>query len=167
MTLRRTALSRKVELRRSSELKQTPLVRRRELRARKVAVSSRRRDTGPTRATRALVLDRAQGCCELCGLLLHDGEQWARPHSVHHRRPRRAGGDPRPDTNSPANLLLLCGTGTTGCHGQVESNRRASLAHGWLLHADASPAEVGVDIGPFHVLTHLNDDGTYREADHQ
>lgn len=59
---------------------------------------------------RAAVAERSQGRCEACGLNRSDG--------VHHRQPRSAGG-----TWSPANLLALCGSGTTGCHGRVEAHR--------------------------------------------
>jgi hypothetical protein len=36
-------------------------------------------------------------------------------------------------TDHPANLVLLCGTGTTGCHGWIERYRRSAYALGWLL----------------------------------
>lgn len=45
--------------------------------------------------------------------------------SVQHRRAQGAGGTSLPETNSLANLLLLCGTGVTGCHGWVETQQRA------------------------------------------
>lgn len=52
------------------------------------------------------------------------------------------GGTRRPDTC--ANLLLLCGSGTTGCHGWVESNRFAARAVGLLVSQRADPAQVPV-----------------------
>jgi hypothetical protein len=45
--------------------------------------------------------------------------------SIQHRRPRRSGGSRRPDTHSLANLMVLCGTGNTGCHGYIETKERA------------------------------------------
>lgn len=39
------------------------------------------------------------------------------PGSVHHVIPRSEGGD-----DVPANLVLLCGSGTTGCHGAWHGN---------------------------------------------
>jgi hypothetical protein len=33
----------------------------------------------------------------------------------------------------PRNLVTLCGTGTTGCHGEVESDRSIAYISGWLL----------------------------------
>jgi hypothetical protein len=69
------------------------------------------------------------------------------------------GGSRRADTNSPANLLMLCGSGTTGCHGWVEGHRAEARTAGlivsqwddpeavpyrdgggriWILHADGT-----------------------------
>lgn len=50
------------------------------------------------------------------------------------------GGSSRPDTNGPQNLIVLCGNGTEGCHGWVESNREAALECGWLVLQSADPA---------------------------
>ncbi len=48
--------------------------------------------------------------------------------TVHHRMKRSQGG-----TWDPSNLLLLCGDGTTGCHGWVEAHPEAAQAQGlWL-----------------------------------
>lgn len=54
--------------------------------------------------------------------------------SIHHRVPRGAGGAKHvPWINLPANLLLLCGSGTTGCHGWIEKHRAESIEKGWLM----------------------------------
>ena len=37
--------------------------------------------------------------------------------SIQHRKARGMGGTNDPSINSPANLIVLCGSGTTGCHG--------------------------------------------------
>jgi hypothetical protein len=37
--------------------------------------------------------------------------------------------------NDPRNLVRLCGTGTTGCHGWVESHRAFARHEGWLLRS--------------------------------
>ncbi len=164
MSLRRIGLQRKTALRRESELRRTALARGKALRARSVA-AARPRYTGPSPEQRAVVLWRAEGRCELCRVQLHDGDRWIRPHSVHHRRPRRAGGDPRSSTNQPSNLLLLCGSATTpgGCHLLVESSRTTALANGWLLHADDDPAAEPVAITPRRLRVLLDDDGNYEE----
>ena len=51
------------------------------------------------------------------------------------------GGDPRPETNWPANLVAVCGSGTSGCHGWLESNRTEAMEMGLILHANDVPAE--------------------------
>lgn len=146
MSLRRTALARKTELKRGAELRRTPLARKRELRARSVK-AARPRDIGPDQATRQLVLDRAGGCCELCGVLLHDGYDWtAVAHSVHHRQARGMGGTALGSANSPANLLMLCGTGTTGCHGFITRHPRSAEQEGWIVRHGVDPAAVPVTV---------------------
>jgi hypothetical protein len=91
--------------------------------------------TGPTPATRETVAVRAGYHCELCYTPI-SGQA-----SIHHRRPRRMGGTRRSDVNEPANLMLLCGSGTTGCHGWVESHRKNALADGIILYDRDIPAE--------------------------
>lgn len=173
MSLRRTALSRKAELKRGAALRRTPLARKRALRARSVKAAKAARDTGPSVETRRLVLDRAAGCCELCQRLLHDGQAWLGPHAIHHRRARGMGSTVRPETNYPSNLLLLCGTGNdSGCHGMVESNRAQSYALGWLVRQTDDPATVPV-LFPEAVIAGLRlparvvlltEDGQYEEV---
>jgi len=43
------------------------------------------------------------------------------------------GGTRWPGINLPSNLLTLCGSGTTGCHGWVEHHPKAAQAHGWSV----------------------------------
>ncbi len=57
--------------------------------------------------------------------------------SIQHRRARGAGGTRLAEAHTNlANLLLLCGTGTTGCHGWVETQQRQlALQRGlWIGH---------------------------------
>lgn len=49
------------------------------------------------------------------------------------------GGSRNPAINSVANLLLLCGSGTTGCHGHVESHRAEAVEQGFIVPRPASP----------------------------
>jgi 5-methylcytosine-specific restriction protein A len=90
-----------------------------------------KKDTGPSSSVRSVVTARAQLCCERCGVSV----KWA-AHHHHHRRPRQMGGDTRPETNLPSNLLLLC----SPCHSAVESSRQISYERGWLVHAEHDPA---------------------------
>lgn len=121
-------------------------------RAVRTQVVNARRDTGPSREQRAIVLDRALGCCEICGALVIQPSggvwepQWmpVQPYSVHHRSARGMGGSTVAWINSPANLLLLCGSGTTGCHGHVESHRAEAYENGWLISGRRDPATVPV-----------------------
>ena len=77
-------------------------------------------------AIRDAVLERDGHACVRCGAAVQ------RPYySLHHRRARGMGGSRL--LHTMANLVTLCGSGTTGCHGEVESDRDAAEAVGWLL----------------------------------
>lgn len=150
---------------RRTGLRRTPLPRRStRLQARMRATKRRAKvSTGPTTTQRRVVAERAGYCCELCGARLHHyGVGWTEPHSFHHRQPRGMGGTSRVDVNAAYQLLLLCGTGTTGCHGDVESDRTTAYANGWLVRAAGDPATIPVLVrGRLLVLT---EDGTYEET---
>lgn len=78
------------------------------------------------------VITRDLGSCARCGrhvVHLERGRAW----SIHHRRPRGSGGTSLAWVNEAANLVILCGSGTTGCHGWVEKNRRQARALGFLV----------------------------------
>lgn len=84
-----------------------------------------------TKPTEALILTRANHACERCGQPNRGvrGRDW----SIHHRRPRGMGGTKRLSTASVG--VVLCGSGVTGCHGWVESNRADAIDLGWLVSA--------------------------------
>lgn len=161
MTLRRTALTRRTELRRGT----SPMPRRRrEIARRAKKTIARQRNTGPSVAQRRAVADRANYCCELCGSSLYTPlVGWTAAHSFHHRRPRGMGGTAREDTNSPANILLTCGTGTTGCHGRVEAQRAWARARGYLVTQHADPTTVAVQLHTGRLVL-LTDTATYEDA---
>lgn len=162
MSLRRTALQRKSQLRRTPLPRGTVVLGRRA-----VAASTRRpRPTGPTQDVRMIIINRADTCCERCGIRLASAMQRALGYSIHHRRPRGMGGTSRTDANSPANLLLLCGSGTTGCHGWVEANREAALEQGFLVRQGDDPAAVPVAVWATapHSRALLTCDGDYQEV---
>lgn len=128
----------------------------------------RRRVTGPSGAVRLLVIGRAAGCCEVCGVLLAwfdpGGEvTFTSDYSIHHRQPRGTGGTRNTTVNTPANLMLLHGTGTTGCHGLVESQRALAYTNGWLVRRPTDPATVPALIHP-GVRVYLTADGRYTEV---
>lgn len=123
----------------------------------RTAMKSRYRNTGPRPEVVELCLERAQYSCEPCGALTGDrrGVDW----SVHHRLPRRMGGTKRAGVNSPAALLIVCGSGTTGCHGRIESFRAAAYERGLILRAHEDPLVVPVRLSIGLVL--LTNDGAY------
>lgn len=123
-------------------MKRTPLTRKTGLVAttRTVKADGKKnprppRDTGPSVATRQLIKERAGGCCERCGKTI-TGD-----HSIHHRKPRGMGGTRDPKANSPANLVLLCGSATTpdGCHTGVERFRESAITTGYIVSRSADP----------------------------
>lgn len=131
--------------------------------ARRTPLASSRRGTGPTAATVELVLERAGYACEVGG---HEiGDVRGVDYSLHHRAPRQAGGTRDPRYNQPANLLVVCGHGTSGCHQVVEQHRIAAYEAGWLVHRGQDPANVPVllVVDGERRLVLLGPDGRYRE----
>lgn len=161
---RRKALERRSPLKPGKPLKRTQLARTPAATASKARVVRVRRVTGPGQPTRLLLIGRSLGCCELCGRRLHDGWGWLGDHSFHHRQPRGVGGTRAAAINSPANLLLLCGTGTTGCHGLVEAQRAIAYDRGWLVRHPFDPAGAPVRIHPGRVVL-LTGWGTYTDTE--
>lgn len=100
------------------------------------------RHTGPSRKTCQALWERADGCCEVCGRIIRDGEDFSRQH----RRARGMGGSKRPDTNSLANLLLACGSATSpdGCHYRIEANPDWARSKGYRVTQFQDPALVPV-----------------------
>ena len=141
-------------------MKRTELVRKTPLRA-KAKLTTRVKETGPSKLVVALVFDRDGGCCIRCGLAVRPedrGERW----SVQHRRARGAGGDLRPETNLPANLVVLCGSATSagGCHEWAENNRTEARLAGLSMRWKQDPQEVPLLTwwGPVY----LDDKGRWR-----
>lgn len=116
-------------LSRRSNLKRSPLTR--SSGGVRVRMPRRRARSGPNDTTRLGVYERDGYRCCRCTRLVSD----SRPASVHHRVPRGMGGTRSAWINEPPNLLLLCGSGTTGCHGWIESHRDEARADGFLVAA--------------------------------
>jgi hypothetical protein len=112
----------------------------------------------------AAAMARSGGCCELCGVSL--GGERGIDFSVHHRRPRGIGGSSDPVTSSVSNVLVICGSGTTGCHGRVEQYRQIAMQAGWLVRQGQDPATTPVQIfvGCRMARVLLTSDGTYGEV---
>jgi len=93
----------------------------------------------PSKAVKALVWERAEGCCERCGRVL----RLESDISYHHRRLKGMGGDSRHDTHLAGNLILLCGSGTTGCHTWVHGHPLESRDEGFIVSRWADPTQWG------------------------
>ena len=101
------------------------------------------------KSTRNAVWDRAHGCCEACGSLLHE-EFW----ECHHRRLRSQGG-----RHELANLLALCGV----CHYDAHSRRSEfGEPRGLIVPSFASWAATPVTLWDGRSVF-LSQDGSYEE----
>jgi len=110
--------------------------------------------TGATGQTRTKIFQRAFFECENCGTT-----DFSFGISIHHRKPRGMGGTKKKEINDPTNLLLLCGSGTTGCHGWIESNRQQSYELGLLVKQSDEPADIPV-VDKYENVWKLNKDFT-------
>jgi len=117
-----------------------------------------RRDTGPSRKVRLLVLARDGYRCVCCGRSVI-GQRY----SLQHRKRRSQGGD-----NSPSNLITVLGTGTTGCHERIDSRRDPhDEAKGYTVRSNLDPAGVPVMVFSEHgsgASVFLGDDGRYHDG---
>lgn len=94
---------------------------------------------------------RAGSRCEICGRPYCNGR---RVDNAHHRRNQSQGG---PDVLS--NLLLLCGSGTSGCHGDVTLHPAWAVKNGYTVHGtETPPGKVRARLRGRWVL--LGDDGS-------
>lgn len=119
------------------------------------ATSPRRwRATGAAPETRTAVVQRDRWQCVRCGK-----DVTSHPANIQHRKPRGMGGTRDASVNKAANLILLCGTGTTGCHGWVETHREAAHEAGWSIPWWASPEKVPVTYPDGRMYTLTNDGG--------
>lgn len=96
--------------------------------------------------------ERSGGMCEarIKGVCRGPGE------SGHHRNKQGQGG-----LWTPANVVHVCGSGTTGCHGWVEANPATSRRRGLWLFRGQVPHETPVQL-TFRGLSGtylLDDDG--------
>lgn len=81
------------------------------------------------------VWERDGGRCFRCGKPV--GPHWP-GYSFHHRQSRSQG------VNTPDNLILLCGSGTTGCHGWVHAHPAESRedGNGWIVSKYVTAGEI-------------------------
>jgi len=100
-------------------------------------------------AMRADVLDRDENRCAKCSRYFADGL------NLHHRQLRSRGGK-----NVLSNLISLCGSGTTGCHGWAHAHITEATNLGLIVASWADPAETPVRT--WHGLVLLTDDPANR-----
>lgn len=117
-----------------------------------------RKDTGAPQAVKDAVFDRDRWCLR-CGKAPVKREGG---YSIHHLTFRSHGVD-----NSVEAQILLCGSGTTGCHGWVHAHPAKARAAGWIRSGNAStdpgeqPVMVALSSGRFGWFV-LLPDGTRR-----
>jgi len=97
-------------------------------------------------ANTPLLIARSEGMCEvgseMCAGIVFDPESDVAAQIVqecfsrHHRRLKRQGG-----TSELDNLVLACGSGTSGCHGWIHRNPQRSRTLGWLVSAHGPAPE--------------------------
>lgn len=89
---------------------------------------------------RTAVLRRDGDSCLRCGVHIT-----VRGYSLHHRKGRRVLPG-LPDPHVAENLVTLCGSGTTGCHGWVHAHPEKAYEQGWMIHRGSAddPAVVPV-----------------------
>ncbi|UVK62568.1 HNH endonuclease [Arthrobacter phage TaylorSipht] len=97
--------------------------------------------TGPTPEVRRQVIARDLSKCQWCGRHVRTESGW---YSLQHRRARGMGGSRDAATNQAGNLVLVCGTGTTECHGEIEGNPAQAIARGFRIAAGATPSRVPI-----------------------
>lgn len=93
---------------------------------------------------RKAFFDREREKCFRCNMPLRwelRGSVYAGGWSAHHRKARGRTGSKDPMRGGIANCLILCGTGTTGCHGWVEKHRDVALEQGLLIPLNATTDE--------------------------
>lgn len=81
--------------------------------------------------TIALVKQRDNESCVRCGRM---------GGNIHHRRMRSQ--SPKWAVHNIENLILLCGSGTTGCHGWVHGHPAESYENGWMVRSYRDPENV-------------------------
>lgn len=105
------------------------------------SATSTRTVEGFSLETRLLIVNRDSARCQRCGVQV--SSTWP-GYSLQHRDSRAMGGSNASHTNRPGNGIVLCGSGTTGCHGWVESHPRAAQRNGWAVASWADPTTVPV-----------------------
>lgn len=113
----------------------------------------------PTTKTKHLVDHRDHQKCVRCGHYLP-----GQPGSRHHRKMRSQSS--KAEMHRVSNLVDVCGTGSTGCHGWIHEHQRVAYELGYLVHSYEDPAEVPLRSHE-HGWVLLDDVGGLREVSHE
>lgn len=124
-------------------------------------LTSQAKHTDPPQSADELVHEREQYRCAKCGVNIFSVPD----RSVHHRRNRGSGGSSDPAINLPSNLLLVCGSGTTLCHGWIGRHPEMARLRGFTVSTNSKndPAEMKVEHA-IHGWVYLTNDGGWRPA---
>jgi hypothetical protein len=124
-------------VKRGEPMRRTPLARGTSSMAR--TAMKRTSSSRPARAAVPALTDAEQACldrdgqtCQRCLISL-----WGIMASKHHRKRRR-----EYDADRVENIVLLCGSGNTGCHGFVTEHPRTARDEGWVVWSTGKPEEV-------------------------
>ena len=98
---------------------------------------------------RSALRQREDNWCARCGHSL--------ANNAHHRKNKSQGGQ-----DVLSNLVLLCGSGTTGCHGWVTGHPLEAYANGLSVRSHDDPAAIPVLYRGTKVL--LDDLGNLKDA---
>lgn len=90
------------------------------------------RRSGIPDGLRAFVLERDQWTCVRGGESIRGHD-----YSIHHRVARGMGGSRH--AARPSALIVLCGSGTTGCHGWVEEHPAEARTLGYRVPPGTDP----------------------------
>lgn len=110
----------------------------------------------PTREVCDLVDERDGRRCVICGRSLYGIGM-----SRHHRMLRSHA--PENIKHTVQNLMDLCGSGTTGCHGWTHAHPSEAYANGWMVHSWDDPLSIPVKTYRGWVL--FDADGNQRNVD--
>lgn len=150
--MKRTELARgPIRLTRRTPLARTAMARRPAQRPTEPS-KPRPGSTDIPQAVRDTVAARSRGVCEAAISAVCLGPAT----NMHHRRRRNI-----PPAHTVPNLLHLCGSGTTGCHGWITEHPAASKHQeaGWIVPSTADPA--GVPVRVRGRLVWLTENGRY------